>query len=328
MEIDFVVTWVDGSDPKWIAKYNKYSPNPRDTAIDARGERYEDGGLLRYWFRGVEKYAPWVRKIFFITDGQKPEWLNLDNKKLVWVKHEDFIPAEYLPTFSSRPIEMHIHKIKEISDRFVYFNDDFYLINPVTPKFYFRNNLPVDFAIINTLSPTYYGHTLLNNIIEVNKHFNQKKVIKKDFKKWFYFKYKLIDLARAALYGRRGEFIGLKVNHCSQAYLKKTFDIVWDSCKDVLERTCKNKFRTVLDVSIYIFRNWQLATGQFTPSNLFKYRDHFQLTQKNMPAIKSALTSNRLTEVCLNSSDESQPLFKEIIEIFDKKFPEKSSFEI
>lgn len=69
-------------------------------------------GYLKYWFRGVEKYAPWVHKIYFVTCGQKPDWLNENHDKLVLVNHEDYIPHEYLPTFSSHTIELNFHRIK------------------------------------------------------------------------------------------------------------------------------------------------------------------------------------------------------------------------
>ncbi|MDR2890496.1 MAG: Stealth CR1 domain-containing protein, partial [Alistipes sp.] len=77
MEIDFVVTWVDMDDPEWRVDFAKYSG--RATTDNSRNEtseaRFRDYGFLKYWFRGVERFAPWVRKIHFVTCGQKPEWL-------------------------------------------------------------------------------------------------------------------------------------------------------------------------------------------------------------------------------------------------------------
>ena len=56
---------------------------------------------MPYWFRAVEKFAPWVRKIHFVTCGHVPAFLNLAHPKLHHVKHADFLPPEVLPTFSS-----------------------------------------------------------------------------------------------------------------------------------------------------------------------------------------------------------------------------------
>ena len=75
--IDFVIPWVDGADLEWKKSFNQYCPKEKQKLIDLSDERYRDYGLLKYWFRGVEKFAPYVRKVHFITNGQKPAWLNI-----------------------------------------------------------------------------------------------------------------------------------------------------------------------------------------------------------------------------------------------------------
>jgi hypothetical protein len=79
LKIDFVVLWVDGNNPEWRARYKKYrtEQRPEDAA------RYRDWGLLPYWFRAVEKYAPWVNKVYLVTSGEMPDWLNWGHPKLV-----------------------------------------------------------------------------------------------------------------------------------------------------------------------------------------------------------------------------------------------------
>ncbi len=81
--------------------------------------RYRDYGLLRYWFRSVERFAPWVNRMFFVTCGQKPEWLDENNPRLRLVNHADYIPAACLPTFQSNTIELNLHRIPDLSERFV-----------------------------------------------------------------------------------------------------------------------------------------------------------------------------------------------------------------
>ena len=101
-KIDFVVTWVDGSDPKWLAEKKKYN-----SSINVEEEicRYRDMKIFKYWFRAVEKYTPWVNKIYLITWGHLPDWINTSNEKLVIVNHEDYIPKKYLPTYNSNVIK-------------------------------------------------------------------------------------------------------------------------------------------------------------------------------------------------------------------------------
>ena len=89
--IDFVIPWVDGSDPAWQKERDaKAAQLGSMERCDNRGERYRDWDNLKYWFRGVEKFAPWVHKIYFVTWGHLPEWLDVQHPKLVIVRHEDY----------------------------------------------------------------------------------------------------------------------------------------------------------------------------------------------------------------------------------------------
>ena len=131
--IDFVMIWVDGNDPEWQKEKAKYDERVVTTANSE--VRYRDWDNLQYWFRAVEKFAPWVNKIHFVTWGHLPPWLDTSNPKLHVVNHKDFIPEEYLPTFSSHTIELNLHRIEGLAERFVYFNDDTFLMAP-TPEGY------------------------------------------------------------------------------------------------------------------------------------------------------------------------------------------------
>ena len=99
VDIDFVVLWVDGSDPAWLAEKEKYEPE--SVLPDGGKNRWRDWGLMPYWFRSVEQYAPWVNKVYFVTWGHLPAFLNPEAPKLKIVKHADFMPEEYLPSFNS-----------------------------------------------------------------------------------------------------------------------------------------------------------------------------------------------------------------------------------
>ena len=97
--IDFILPWVDNEDPQWQESLRKWLPADSG-AFDASAARYRNWHLLRFWFRGVEKYAPWVRKVHLVTCGQKPHCLNYDHPKLHFVNHEDYLPADALPVFN------------------------------------------------------------------------------------------------------------------------------------------------------------------------------------------------------------------------------------
>jgi len=334
--IDIVILWVDSNDPAWLLEYNKYSKNPKDIqGADISSERFKDYGLLKYWFRSIEKNAGWVRKIHFVTCGQKPEWLNVNNPKLNLVDHKDYIPSEYLPVFSSHCIELMLHKIQGLSDKFVYFNDDFYLLKPVSSSYYFKNSLPCDYAGFTTLGAgaSMIPHIVLNNIIEVNKNFNKKSILHRNFYKWFSFKNgsNVIKTIFSLPFNR---IEGITVRHHAQPYLKKTFEEVWDKCESTLTNTMKHRFRNKYeDVNQWLFRNWQLCSGTFVPTNLEKKERLFKvsrITDKDLDNIKKG----KYVEICINDDmgdskpQEYEKYMSKVKNTFDLLFPEKSSFEL
>ena len=126
--------------------------------------------------------------MFFITNGQLPSWINLNASKLVWIKHQEYIPAEYLPTFSANPIELSLHRISELSEKFVYFNDDFFLLKPIQKSHFFKNGLPVlnpktSFTVPKN-GKDQFPHLMLNNVMLINSHFDARSVIMGNMRKF------------------------------------------------------------------------------------------------------------------------------------------------
>ncbi|XP_050093611.1 N-acetylglucosamine-1-phosphotransferase subunits alpha/beta [Anopheles aquasalis] len=126
--IDVVYTWVNGSDPSFLAQLSEYSPRQYDKA------RYDDKNELRYSLRSLEKYAPWVRNVYIVTNGQVPGWLNLEHPRLRLITHAEIADDDTaLPTYSSAAIETFIHRIPGLSRQFLYLNDDIFLGAPLYP---------------------------------------------------------------------------------------------------------------------------------------------------------------------------------------------------
>ena len=100
-KIDVAIPWVDGNDPEWQKLKDQYS---EVKSADKSDSRYRDWDNLIFLFRGIEKFWPWVNRVFLITCGQKPQWLNVNCEKLILVNHSDYIPKEYFPTFNSNTI--------------------------------------------------------------------------------------------------------------------------------------------------------------------------------------------------------------------------------
>lgn len=324
-KIDFVIIWVDGNDPEWRKEYSKYAPNAQG---DKSETRFRDWENLRYWFRGVEKFAPWVNKVHFVTCGHVPDWLNINAPKLHFVKHSDYIPAKYLPTFNSHTIELNIHRIEGLSEYFVYFNDDFFLINNINEDFYFKNGVPCDMAVLNTLTTSSIAHILLNNNQCINHNFSKNEVIKKSFNKWFCIKYGSFLYRTLALMPWNA-FPGFYDPHLPTAFLKSTFKEVWEKEPELLNMTCLSRFRENTNVSQYLMRYWQLASSRFYPKNICKKACCYDLGEDRIEDIISSIENQELNVIVLNDGDVKDFEYKKnaLITAFERILPEKSSFE-
>ena len=330
MDIDFVITWVDMEDPKWKAEFSKYSGKKDNEKNGVSEARFRDYGFLKYWFRGVEKFAPWVRKIHFVTSGQKPEWLDENNPKINLVNHKDYIPAEFLPTYNSVVIERYLHKIPDLAEHFVYFNDDFYIINNISTERFFKNGVPCDIAVFQ-YNPSWsqWYKRIKNNLKIINKHFDKNEVMARDHDKWFHKSYG----SRARwnyLLKPYGKFITLRTPHNAQPYLKSTFEEVWAVAEKELTETSANRFRTVTDYTPELFRTWQICKGNFEPYNTYSDTKMFPLMIKPKQAIK-AIYNQSYTLICLNDNVHIRnyaQVMGNIMNAFESILPEKSSFEL
>lgn len=330
MDIDFVITWVDMDDPQWQADFAKYSGKKENTKNGVSEARFRDYGFLKYWFRGVEKFAPWVRKIHFVTSGQKPAWLDENNPKINLVNHKDYIPEEFLPTYNSVVIERYLHKIPDLAEHFVYFNDDFYIINNITTERFFRNGLPCDIAtFLYNPSWSQWYRRIKNNLKIINRHFDKKEVMARDHDKWFHESYG----SRARwnyILKPYGKFITLRTPHNAQPYLKSTFEEVWAVAGKELTETSVNRFRALNDLTPELFRTWQICRGNFEPYNTYSDTKMFPLMIRPKQAVR-AIYNQSYSLICLNDNvhiRNYEQVMENIRNAFENILPEKSSFEL
>lgn len=329
-KIDFVVMWVDGNDENWRNEKEKYLPDDKKT-VDSRSIRYRDWENLKYFFRGVEKFAPFVNRVHFVTWGHLPEWLNTDCPKLSIVKHSDYIPSEYLPTFSANPIELNLHRIKDLSENFVFFNDDMFIIKPVKETDFFVDNTPCDSAILSpviTYTRDGFAKMQINDISIINDHFDKNQVIKQNASKWLSLKYGK-QLIRTLCLMPWKHFAGFLDQHIAISYNKKTFETLWNKEFEVLDQSSKSRFRNNnTDVNNWLMRYWQLCSGNFTPRKasfgvLCEYA-------KNPNDIYNIIRNQKYSMVCLNDGEGDFDFEKEkqnTIAAFESILPEKCSFE-
>jgi len=338
-KIDFVLTWVDGSDKQWLElkrKYESQGSNSPRTDVNANSDcRYRDYGMLKYWFRAIERFTPWVNRVFFVTCGQKPEWLNESHPKLRPVNHTDYIPAAYLPTFQSNCIELNLHRISELSERFVLFNDDMFILRPVSPDFFFKNGLPVipcDLSIPRWLSCTNPSRVVLNNSGVLKRSLDVERLIWKHI--WKFTNIHALGLSRAVK-----NLISFAVNrtlipgtfgHLPLPHLKSTFEEIWRVQPEILERTSSTRFRTDFCINHWLASAWNMVSGNFYPANEKNKGELIQFNEKNLAHACDVIRRQSLPEICLNDDDSSENMdycVKEANKAFDELLPEKSSFE-
>ncbi len=336
-DVDIVIPWVDGSDKEWLKEKNKYLDDEHKIDIDAGLNRYRDWDNVQYIFRGIEKFAPWVRKVFFITCGQKPNWLNLNNKKLVFVEHKDYIPSEYLPTFSANPIELNMHRIKDLSEHFIYMNDDFFFTKPTKKSDFFdKNGLPKLVAMEKpkSIEDLVFDNITMNNVRTISKVFNKWEVKKKNKHKWFslsnpvcYVMNKFYSLTAKA------GWAGFYMDHLPAPFLKSTICECWEKFSDELDSTSKNRFRSIYDVNQYLFTEYLICSGNFFADKFKRKGLQFEINDgehSNVDFVCNNIKSQKYKMICIN--DAKVENFKEVKEKINAAFqyilPQKSSFEI
>lgn len=327
--IDFVIAWVDGNDPAW-RKEKAYYSGVTETG-DQREVRFRDWDTLRYWFRGVEEFAPWVNKIHFITWGHLPEWLNTEHPKLNIVNHTDYIPEKYLPTFNSHTIELNMHRILELAEHFVYFNDDMFLTAPVEPEDFFRNGIPCDTFALNAI---YFGKDSVgaingNNVGIINDHFEKKKQFRHHWKKWYAPANGWKNLVRTTLLMSWSWFPGFLYSHTSTNLLRSTLEKVWELEGEILDRTCADRFRQQTHVNQWLFKYWQLAEGNFIPVSSKDKRCYH--VKETIDHVCRSIEQGKYKILCINDTGKTTDFEEKADRVrksFEKLLFEKSTFEL
>jgi hypothetical protein len=218
--IDLVILWCDDT-PEFRAK-RIYWQNKLGLQQDKHiiPERFETIDELRYLLRSVEMYAPWINHIFIVTDNQKPKWLNPKNEKVTIFDHTEMMPANTLPTFNSVALEAYLYQIPNLSEHFLYANDDTMFSRPVKPQDFFDKNgnpivrLRADFP--------FCGNNHAKQVLHSYDVFEQKQNIK---------------IARR-----------YHSHHNVDAYCKSYYIDTFNMFKEEFKRTGKHRFREDTDI--------------------------------------------------------------------------------
>lgn len=308
IDIDLVYLWVNGNDPKWIAKRKACMGELSTDEENCKG-RYADNDELRYSLRSVEKYAPWIRKIFIVTDNQIPDWLDTSHPKIRIVDHTEILPTECLPCFNSVVIEHHLHRIPGLSEHFLYANDDMYINQPVTPD-------------------TFYAKDLLPKI-RLNRRPLRKwtllfktRVLGKPLRNYI----RTIQNAALLVEQKYGIYYNGKTHHNIDAYLKSSYRHTRQIFDKEISATLSNHVRSSNDIQRNIYSYVALAEKRghlcyVTQRTSFRFHIDNRKLYKKFERYKPML-------FCMNDSQFANDDDRKCaIAFLCKLFPDKSLFE-
>lgn len=316
--IDLVYLWVDGNDKDWqkrrVQKLTELGIYKKDDSINEC--RFIDNDELKYSLRSVEAFAPWIRQIYIVTDRQVPRWLNLNNSKIKIIDHTQILPRSALPTYNSMAIETCLANIPDLSELFLFANDDTFIASPVTPYFFFEDYKPI----------LRFGKAVKKkNNIHHCAILNAQKLI--------YEKYKVK--------------ITNGMQHNIDAYKKSDIVACNKLFKENICKTTNSSFRDSRNISriIYSYYSYIVGHGKFKSiqkvnNNQSLIRRIFKLlfTDKLKDSVLidmhsknkgTKLLKSRASLFCLNDSEKTTSSDRCEAKMFlENLFPNKSSFEL
>ena len=311
--IDLVYTWVDGTDPAWLASQAAAigdSDPARLTERSVDPARYADHGELRYSLRSIEQYAPWVNHIWIVTSGQRPDWLRTDDPLISVVSHADLWPdGDGLPTFNSHAIEACLHRIPGLAEHYLYLNDDMIIGRPVAPELFFHpNGIGKFFRSRSTLDlePPAAGEVASTTAAKTARRLLQERRRLTSFSKFF---------------------------HTAVATRKSVITELEAEFPEEFAATRRARFRTTADVAAAgsFYLNYAYAVGAAVPGPIrYEYID--PATPEGVGKLDRLARSRGVDSFCLNdghTADADPARTDEVIRQFLQRYlPVPGRFEL
>ena len=282
--VDLVYTWVDGRDPAWRERMMRRREEVlgKVTANAVADARFQDLQELRYSLRSVHAFAPWVNKVWIVTDGQTPSWFDPADGRVEIIDHRDIWddPAK-LPVFNSHAIEARLHHIPGLAEHYIYFNDDMMFGRPVqASEFFTPGGLMRLFR-----SPHQIGlgtRTLREGAAQT--------AAKND---------------REVLLAATGSVQTHRLKHASYPQLRSVAMELEERFPDYYERTTAATFRSATDISCISLQSWfAYRTGRAASSSIpFRYID--LMTEEDLREMELLRKQRNASVMCLNQSENA-----------------------
>lgn len=291
--MDAVITYVDGSDPLWQQDYRTAVHGP---VVE---RRYRGWETLPFLLRGIERHMPFIDRVFLVVsrESQVPAWVDRENLKVVL--HREIIPAAFLPTFNSTTIELFLHRIPGLSERYLYFNDDIFPMFNCSEEDFFPGGRP---------ATGFARHYFAGN----------------DFKKQTRRSY---VLARQALGLPKSHFF-LRPQHTCTPMLRSCCESLFTRVAGQLLRSI-TPVRNACNVNQYVFLDYALLSGRGINRRIDN--QHISLAAVSPGRLAKIIAEPKRKLLCINDVDmkpERRDAFgKALVDALSKRFPDRSRFE-
>ena len=291
--MDIVITYVDGSDPHWQQDYQA------GAGRDILAKRYRDWGTLPFLLRGIERHLSFAGKVFLVVsrESQVPAWADPDRLRMVF--HRDILPQACLPTFNSAAIELFLHRIPGLAERFLYLNDDTFPVADASET---------DFFTEDGIATGFSRHVLATNLFK--RHCRNAD-----------------RLAREALRLPASPFF-LRPQHTCTPMLKS-------ACEEVSRRVSRQLLRSVTplradnNVNQYLFSDYLYLSGRAVNRRISNR--HVSLGSVSPGRLESLIRQPNRQFLSINDVEMSQERFEALRAVmtaaFSARFPGKSRFE-
>ena len=272
-EIDVVLPYVNHNDQNWLNEIKQYT-----NEIDL--ERFRSFDNLDILLKLINKNMSWVRNIYLVvsSDTQITDYIRRIPKVKV-VLHKDIIPQELLPTFNALTIEFFFNRIPDLSEKYIYFNDDMFPLKELSPTEFFHNDKPCLDMKFLPQPKTKFGLFCLNN----------KRLIEKDI-------------------GRKldNEFGYWCPKHYCLPILKTTMNYFWDKYGNELTKSF-SKFRQTKNFTQYLFSQWHYYRNDYIPIQM-----DFNYVQFDYPFVDivTAIREQKHKLICINDDCMYQKYFE------------------
>jgi hypothetical protein len=307
--VDLVFSWVDGSDPEYRRVRASYMENAVVGEGDAHEARFRQVDELKYALRSVHMFAPWVRRIYIVTDSRAPAWL-AEHPRVRIVRNEEFFPdTSVLPVYNSQAVEAQLHHIEGLSEHFLYSNDDMFFGRQIGPSLFFSPGGVTKFVEASTrigLGEDHPERSGFENAARVN---------------------------RRLLWERFGRVTTRHLEHCAAPLRRSVIAELEREFPREFERTAASRFRAADNISVTnsLYHYYALLTGRAVTQETARTEYVDTTTRAGLQQMEKLLSRRSQDMFCLNDGSFPEVPAAEraerMIGFLERYFPVKAPWE-